>query len=100
MPFIYPVNIYSQKQILKFEHLTVDHGLSENAVTCIFQDNQGFMWFGTHDGLNRYDGYSFKVYRQNPLDSTSLSDNIIKSICEDRTIVLPGLCMIRIIPIV
>ncbi|MEO6674763.1 MAG: two-component regulator propeller domain-containing protein, partial [Ginsengibacter sp.] len=45
------------------KYLEIDQGLSNNAVTSIFQDQHGFMWFGTFDGLNRYDGYSFKIFR-------------------------------------
>ncbi len=76
-------NLTAQKSI-SFKHLTVEDGLSQSAVTCIFQDSHGFMWFGTQDGLNRYDGYSFKVFKNNPSDSTSLSDNFIFSIYEDN----------------
>ena len=49
---------------LKFEHITTDNGLSQSTVTSILQDRQGFMWFGTFDGLNRYDGYNFTIYRR------------------------------------
>ncbi|MBL7737934.1 MAG: response regulator [Chitinophagaceae bacterium] len=64
-------------------HLGIEQGLSNNAVTCIYQDHNGFMWFGTYDGLNRYDGYSFRVFRNSIGDSTSLSDNHIYSIDGD-----------------
>ena len=70
---------------ITFKHLNVEDGLSQSAVTCIFQDKAGFMWFGTQDGLNRYDGYNFKVFKNNPKDSTSLSDNFIFSIYEDES---------------
>ena len=73
--------IYSQQRI-KFDHLTMENGLSFNAVTCILQDSKGFMWFGTQDGLNRYDGYNFKVFKSDPADSSSLTDNFIFSIYE------------------
>ncbi len=53
--------IYPQHQNIKFEHLTVDDGLSFNQIFCILQDSEGFMWFGTEDGLNKYDGYKFTV---------------------------------------
>jgi len=55
--------------------LGIEHGLSNNAVTSIYQDHNGFMWFGTYDGLNRYDGYGFRVYRNIINDATSLRDN-------------------------
>ncbi|MDP2209162.1 MAG: two-component regulator propeller domain-containing protein [Bacteroidota bacterium] len=69
----------------KFHHLTVDDGLSQGTVLAIFQDSQGFIWFGTQDGLNRYDGKNFKIYKYNPTDSASISDNFIRTICEDSS---------------
>jgi ligand-binding sensor domain-containing protein len=54
---------------LKFTHLTTDDGLSQNNIFAIVQDRQGFMWFATRDGLNRYDGNTFVVYKHNPDDS-------------------------------
>ncbi|GAA0545873.1 two-component regulator propeller domain-containing protein [Chitinophaga japonensis] len=61
-------------------YLGIENGLSNNAVINIYQDRKGFMWFGTYDGLNRYDGYRFKVYRNRVGDSTSLVDNGIYTI--------------------
>ncbi len=69
---------------IRFNHLTVSDGLSQSAVTCILQDKSGFMWFGTQDGLNRFDGYNFKIFKNDPNDTTSLSDNFISSIYEDK----------------
>lgn len=68
----------------ELQYLGIEHGLSNNAVTCIFQDSRGFMWFGTFDGLNRYDGYSFKVFRNRLDDSTSLIYNWITAVNEDK----------------
>ncbi|MEI9806875.1 MAG: two-component regulator propeller domain-containing protein [Bacteroidota bacterium] len=65
------------------KYLGIEHGLSNNAVTCIYQDHNGFMWFGTYDGLNRYDGYSFKIFRNVIGDSASLNDNHIYTIEAD-----------------
>lgn len=65
------------------KYLGIDQGLSNNAVTCILQDHNGFMWFGTYDGLNRYDGYSFKIFRNVIGDTTSLNGNGIAAIAED-----------------
>ncbi len=73
---------------IKFNHLSVKNGLSQSAVTCIFQDRQGFMWFGTQDGLNRYDGYSFTVFKHDPGDAKTLDESFISSIAEDRQGVL------------
>jgi ligand-binding sensor domain-containing protein len=70
---------------IRFERLGVEHGLSDNSVYDIHQDIKGFMWFGTTDGLNRYDGYHFTVYRHNPLDSQSISINNVPLIFEDRS---------------
>ncbi len=64
--------------------LGIDKGLSNNSVRCIFQDKKGFIWIGTYDGLNRYDGNEFKIYRNRPNDSTSLPHNYIFSIFEDK----------------
>ena len=76
--------VLSQSQI-KFNHLTVKDGLSQSSVTCIFQDSKGFMWFGTQDGLNRYDGYNFKVFKNEPSNIASLTDNFVFSIYEDQS---------------
>ncbi|NJN28589.1 MAG: response regulator [Cyclobacteriaceae bacterium] len=69
---------------IRFDHLNIEHGLSQNTVNTILKDSHGYMWFGTNDGLNKYDGYSFKVYRQHPDDSTTISNSKIFSIVEDR----------------
>ncbi|MCK7555716.1 hypothetical protein MKQ70_12090 [Chitinophaga sedimenti] len=65
---------------LPVRYLGIQQGLSNNAVTTIFQDTHGFMWIGTYDGLNRYDGYTFRNYRNIIGDSTSLSTNNVYSI--------------------
>jgi ligand-binding sensor domain-containing protein/serine phosphatase RsbU (regulator of sigma subunit) len=67
-----------------FKHLSIKDGLSQSHVNCIFQDKKGFMWFGTRDGLNKYDGYAFTVYKRIPGDGESLSDNYITDICQDN----------------
>lgn len=69
---------------LKFRHLTIKHGLSQGMVHQILQDRFGFMWFATKDGLNRYDGYEFKVYRHDPADPSSLRDSYVQALAEDR----------------
>lgn len=69
---------------LRFQHLSIEDGLSQVNVSAVLQDRQGFMWFGTQDGLNRYDGYRFTVYRPIPFDTTSLLDTGIMALGEDR----------------
>jgi ligand-binding sensor domain-containing protein/signal transduction histidine kinase len=67
-----------------FKHYSVREGVSQSEIKCIYQDSEGFIWFGTQNGLNRFDGYSFEKYFHDPKDSTSLSNNWIFSITEDR----------------
>jgi len=74
-----------QAQNYKFKHLTVEDGLSHRSVNCAFQDSKGFLWFGTWEGLNKYDGYKFTVYRHDPEAPNSISDNGINDINEDST---------------
>jgi ligand-binding sensor domain-containing protein/signal transduction histidine kinase/CheY-like chemotaxis protein/AraC-like DNA-binding protein len=74
---------YAQNINLRFQHYTSDNGLSQNTVDCILKDSHGFMWFGTWNGLNRFDGYSFVVYKSENLPN-SLSNNFIYAICEDK----------------
>jgi len=69
--------------IIRFEHLTIEDGLSQNAGLAIFQDSRGYLWVGSQDGLNRYDGYSFKIFKHDPDDPNSLSHNGILAIAED-----------------
>jgi signal transduction histidine kinase/ligand-binding sensor domain-containing protein/CheY-like chemotaxis protein len=70
-------------QNLKFNHLDINDGLSQNNVLCVLQDSRGFMWFGTRDGLNKYDGYEITVYRNDPNNNNSISNNFISDILED-----------------
>ncbi len=74
----------AQAPKLKFKHITSEQGLSNSTIETIFQDKRGFVWFGTRDGLNRYDGYEMTVYRYNARDTNSISDNYIKCIFQDR----------------
>ena len=68
---------------LKFTHLTTNDGLSQGYVVDILQDRRGFMWFATRDGLNRYDGYTFVVYKHDPNDPGSLNSNFLQDLMED-----------------
>ena len=78
-----PPALYPQYQNIKFEHITVEQGLSSNRVTSILQDSQGFMWFGTENGLHKYDGYTFTIYKPDPVDPGSISHVFIYSIFKD-----------------
>ena len=87
----------AQNENLRFEHMGVKEGLSNETVTTILQSREGFLWFGTFDGLFKYDGYSFTKYQLDPFDPTSLSQNFIYTIFEDRdgtiwTSSFEGLC--------
>lgn len=80
--------LFSLDSRIRFALLTTENGLSQNSVNCIVQDKRGFMWFGTQDGLNRYDGSEFAIYKYDPMDPHSLSDSYIISNLEDRSGVL------------
>lgn len=67
-----------------FKNYKVEDGLSQNTVFCIHQDQSGLMWFGTNDGLNRFDGYNFKIYRRSN-DSTSIGNSKISCLTEDKS---------------
>ena len=71
-------------QSFKVENISPENGLSNSWVSSILQDRNGFMWFGTWNGLNRYDGYNFTVYKPAPSDTQSLSNNVIRALCEDN----------------
>jgi PAS domain S-box-containing protein len=81
--FISLTNTYSQDKNIKIQNITTENGLSENNITCILKDSRGFMWFGTYNGLNRYDGYNFIIYR--PISNNkSLPNGFINGIAEDK----------------
>lgn len=71
-------------------YIGIEDGLSHSSVTEIYQDSKGFMWIGTFDGLNRYDGYEFTVYHHQPEDSASLANNRIESIYSHKDLVYIG----------
>lgn len=73
--------LYSQSY--SFIHYQVENGLSNNSVLCSLQDQQGFLWLGTKDGLNRFDGYSFKVFRYDPGHPGSIGSNVVLQLYED-----------------
>lgn len=75
-------------EIIRFGKLSIDHGLSQNVILCMVQDSLGFMWFGTQDGLNRYDGRKFSIYKYDRSDLFTISNNMILSLFEDNEGVL------------
>lgn len=72
----------SYKTKIDFERLNIDNGLSQNIVEVIFQDNYGFVWFGSQDGLNRFDGHNYKYFHHSPHDTLSISNNYVKAIAQ------------------
>jgi signal transduction histidine kinase/ligand-binding sensor domain-containing protein/DNA-binding response OmpR family regulator len=78
------MTIFGQSNSLKFENLDTADGLSSSTILEIFQDKEGFLWFGTIDGLNKYNGYEFEVYRSVLNDPTSISNNRINAIDQDN----------------
>ena len=76
-------NTHANNPDFIFENISIEKGLSSRIVFCVTQDKTGFMWFGTDDGLNRYDGYNFRIFKNQPNDSTSISNSTIN--CSYRT---------------
>src|ERR1700712_1855841 len=72
----------AQNDQFQFSQLDLNNGLSHNQVNCILKDSKGFMWFGTVSGLNRYDGYKFKIFKHSGSDTSSLNDDFIVGISE------------------
>ena len=74
---------FAQSKDYQFARYSTEHGLSHNQVNCFLKDSRGFVWVGTSGGLNRFDGYSFRVFKHDQADSASISDNQINAIFED-----------------
>ncbi len=77
-------SLFAQNRQLHFDHLGTADGLSQLEPNCILQDRRGFIWIATNDGLNRYDGYKFKIFRNDVKDTTSIGNNYIQDIKEDH----------------
>jgi signal transduction histidine kinase/ligand-binding sensor domain-containing protein len=75
--------VQARNQDIRFDRIALEEGLSQGTVTALLQDRVGFMWVGTQDGLNRYDGYGFTVYKHDPADAGSLANNSILALLED-----------------
>ncbi|MBI4751073.1 MAG: protein kinase [Acidobacteria bacterium] len=76
--------VSAQPHQLRFGSIGLEQGLSQSSVMSLLQDHKGFLWVGTQDGLNRFDGLDFKIYRNHPQDPTSLANNFVKVLYEDR----------------
>ena len=81
---LYALSGFAQNQSLKFEHIGTSEGLSQINVATIIQDSRGFMWIGTRDGINKYDGYSFTTYRHDAQDPQSISSSMVADMAEDK----------------
>ena len=77
------IKLHAQDNGMQFTHLTSENGLSMNNITCMIQDSKGFIWIGTPNGLNRYDGYKCKIFTPDTSDLNSLSDRTINCLAED-----------------
>src|ERR1051325_3736061 len=69
----------------KVEYFSTEHGLSHQRITAMLKDQEGFMWFGTWDGINRFDGHSFVSYKSSPSDKYQLGNSRIDRIVEDQS---------------
>jgi len=77
-----PIIVLAQMSDVRFRHISNEQGLSNSTINCIMQDSRGFMWFGTRDGLNRYDGLKTIVYKNDPANKNSLGNNFINCLFE------------------
>ena len=76
--------LWAARDSISFQHIGTKQGLPQSTVNTIFQDSRGYMWFGTYDGLSRYDGYQFVNFKNDPDNEESISNNIVVSIIEDH----------------
>ncbi|SHI70056.1 Signal transduction histidine kinase [Clostridium cavendishii DSM 21758] len=82
--FLNNIIAYGNEKEYKFKRMTIEDGLAQSSAQVIFQDSKGYMWFGTSDGLNRYDGYNFVSYKYKLNDENSLVSNYVDGIAEDK----------------
>jgi serine phosphatase RsbU (regulator of sigma subunit)/ligand-binding sensor domain-containing protein len=86
-------SVFAQNKPIQFNRYTSSNGLSQNKAAAIVQDHDGFIWIGTEDGLNKYDGYNFEIYKRVPGDSLSINDNWVNTlhVAKNGTIWIGGL---------
>ena len=82
---VWPASAAGEGRPIRFDRISTREGLSQATVTCLLQDQVGFIWMCTQDGLNRFDGYDFTVYRNDPTDPESLANNWIMALVEDAS---------------
>ena len=82
--FLMSSNIYPQKSNVVFEHFTPDQGMSAYIALCVYQDKTGYLWFGTLRGLDRYDGYNFKIYKNEPGNPNTIANASVNTLYEDK----------------
>ncbi len=77
---LYPQN----SKLAAFEHLSPDQGMNSYIAPCMIQDRAGYLWFGTYNGINRYDGNRFIAYKHDPENPNSISSGTVQALCEDK----------------
>ena len=82
--YLLPFLLFSQGTNIKFKHISIKDGLSQSTINCITQDELGFIWFGTQDGLNKFDGYDFVVFKHDIDDSNSISSSYVNCFFHDK----------------
>ncbi|MBN1950076.1 MAG: hypothetical protein JW801_02680, partial [Bacteroidales bacterium] len=87
---LFLVSVFAQNEDIQFDHYTTDDGLNQSSILAIHQDPDGFLWFGTYAGLNRFDGNNFKGYRHLYITDNHPTDMHIRAICQDQ----PGILWI------
>lgn len=79
-----PLMLLGQRNVIEFERISIEQGLSQSTIFCIVQDHKGFMWFGTEDGLNRFDGYEFKVFNSDVEKEGTIASNRVIALLVDK----------------
>ena len=85
LPILLLTDLLPEDENIRFKRVNREQGLSQSTVTCMLQDHIGYLWIGTLDGLNKYGGYGFSIYRNDPLEPSSISDNEIIAMMEQST---------------